>query len=58
MSHVNVSFIMAKELGFFAEQSQSSSTRDNHFTEIISSSCSAVIENFSCHKSNENLLIR
>ena len=49
---------MAKELGFFAEQSQSSSTRDNHFTEIISSSCSAVIENFSCHKSNENLLIR
>ena len=58
MSHINVSFIMANELCFFAEQSQWPSTRDNHFTEIISSSSSAVIDNFICHKSNENLLIR
>ena len=40
---------------FFAEQSLSSIVRNNHVTEIISSSCSGFLENLS-HKSNENLL--
>ena len=55
---VNVGFRIANEMCFFAEKSLSSSSMNNHVTEIISSPCSGFLEKLISHKSNENLLKR